>query len=192
MWEASGDDLIISATLKSCDTLLQKVLLLMQVLDTHGSVHSDPLKKYLSAGTSHWASDAVPCAYAACLHPLQCSVRCCAGALLWKRRHRGVKHLALRGRKSLGLEGGCSEGDSLAKLSSVSQLQKALLHCNRSIVLYIAFVWQVTAEDIGPDCPSSPSGTLAALSFLTDLARGLGRTPCTCTWLRSSGPGKWL
>lgn len=62
MQRANGDDLIISATLNSCDMLLKKVLLLAQVLNIHGSVHSDPLKKSLSAGTSHWASDAVPCA----------------------------------------------------------------------------------------------------------------------------------
>lgn len=56
----SGDDLIISATLSACDMLLKKTLLLMQVLNIHGSVPADLSKKCLSAGTSHWASDAVP------------------------------------------------------------------------------------------------------------------------------------
>lgn len=43
-----------------CDVLLKKILLLRRVLNIHGSLHSDPLEKYLSVGTGRRASDAVP------------------------------------------------------------------------------------------------------------------------------------
>ena len=119
--------------LNSCGMLLKKVLLLMQVLNVHGSVHSDPLKKYLSAGTNHWASDAVPCASRdaaiRCLPPspavlsgMLCggrSVHTVQPSLAGKCRRREVQCLALGVGKAPVWGGGCSEGDSMAKLPFV-------------------------------------------------------------------------
>ena len=140
--------------------------------------------------------------YAACLHPRQCSAGCCVGAvlctpyslpwqgnagiercsaLLWgSEKPQGGREAALR----VTAWQNCLLSESTAKTSPPA-LQ--LL-----IILYIACVRQVTTEDIDPCCPSSPSLTLAALIFLTDLTRGLGRSPCTCTWLCSPSPEKRL
>lgn len=146
MQGASGDDLIISATLNSCDMLLKKVLLLTQVLNIGGSVHSDPLQKYLSADTSHWASDAVPCASGdaaiRCLPPcpavlsrLLCrghSVHAVQPPLAGKCRCREVQHLALWVGKAPGWEGGCSEGHGMVKLPLVRVNGKNELSCAAS------------------------------------------------------------
>ena len=111
-----GDDLIISATLNTCDTLLKKVMLLLPVLNIHGSVHSDPSKKALSAGGGRWASDAGRCAsrdaaHAVCPHPLSAQrgaargPRCPRRAAPWQR-NPGVGRCSTLLRASEGPRGG--------------------------------------------------------------------------------------
>lgn len=86
-----GDNLIISATLNTCDILLEKVLLLCGFCIFMDQFILSPWRN-ISAGTSLWGSSAVPCAcrdgaIAAGFCPLQDTVQDHSGqpySLPWK------------------------------------------------------------------------------------------------------------
>lgn len=163
----------------------------MWVLNIHKSVHSVPLKKYLSwhQPLGQWYC---PLCLRGCCNScrLLSPAGCCAGAILCSpTAFPGRETQPWRGAALCfwGWEGGCPEGNSMAKLPFISQLQnRTLLLCNLLIILYIACVQQIMIEASGPHL------TLALLIFLTDLVWGFGCIPCTCMQHRNSDPGKWF
>lgn len=165
---------------------LRKCSAVVWVLNIHGSVHSVPLKKYLSwyQSLGQWCC---PLWLQGWCHScrLLFTTGCCAGpfwaalqpSLEGKPRHGEVQHFVFGGERKAALRQSC--------FPSVSC--KTELSC-------FATCWSFYVSLGCSNRGQWSWSDLALLIFLTDLVWGVGCIPCNCMQHRSSGLGKlfWL